>query len=420
LHHLGRAGERRETFSQRMGRFRAKTKQALTNRQKLWIHATSSSAIDLLTGVINALEPRAPLLKIVVSTRTDRGMKRLRRVLPSRVERFYVPFDLPRATLRTLNVIHPEAVLLLEPELPPNLMRRFRQRRTPVILVDGAPQKNRRRHRWLSPLYRPLFAGLTRAVARTEVEADRLRRLGCPPEIIETTNPWPAEPVKLRERRPLDVPDLLRRVGMPSPASIVLGDHLHEGEERLLARVVLKLKNRHPGLFLILIPDRYQRGKEIGRELKALGLRYAYRTAVTAVMQAPAGSVDCLIVNTQGEALQFCEHASLVVLGKTLVASGGENPAEPASLGKAILFGPHVEDHAAMAQSLLESGGACQVADEAALEEVLDGLLADGPKRKAMGRAAKQASLAHRGALERVVDIVLKEMAPEQAEARAE
>jgi 3-deoxy-D-manno-octulosonic-acid transferase len=399
-----------------MGKFRAKTKQALTNRHKIWIHATSTSAIDLLTGIIATLEPRAPFLKIVVSTRTNKAMRRLRRVLPSRIERFFIPFDLPRATLRTVNVIRPEAVLLLEPELPPNLMRRFRQRRTPVILVDAAPHKRRRRHRWLAPLYRPLFADLAHAIARTESEASRLEQLGCRREALETIGPWPTEAVKLRERRPLDVPDLLRRVGIPSQAKIVLGDHLHAGEEELLARVYLKLKARHPELFLLLIPNRYQRGKEIGRQLQELGIRYIYRTAVTAVMQAAPGSADCLLVNTQGEAPQFCEHAAIVVLGKTFTAHGGENPAEPASLGKPIIFGPNIGDHTEMAKTLLDSKGACQVANVDELETVLDDLLPDKARCKTMGRAAKQASQAYRGALERVVDTVLQQISADDTD----
>lgn len=410
LHHLGRRGRRRETFAQRMGKFRAKTKQALTNRHKLWIHATSTSAIDVLTGIIAVLEPRAPLVKIVVSTRTNKGMRRLRRVLPSRIETFFLPFDLPRATLRTLNVIHPQAVLFLEPELPPNLMRRFRQRRTPVVLMDAAPQKCRRRHRWLSPLYRPLFSDLTCAIARTEVEATRLRKLGCRHEVVETVGAWPSEGVKLRERRPLDVPDLLSRVGVANGAKILLGDHLHPGEEELVARVFLKLKTRHPDLFLLLIPNRYQRGKEIGRQLKALGIRYVYRTAITAVLRAAPGTTDCLIVNSQGEAPQFCEHATVVVLGKTWVARGGENPTEPASLGKAMVFGPHIADYAEMAKGLLDSTGACQAADAGELESALDSLLRDGAKRRAMGQAAKQVSKTYRGALEYVVDIVLRQL----------
>jgi hypothetical protein len=39
-------------------------------------------------------------------------------------------------------------------------------------------------------------------------------------------------------------------------------------------------------------------------------------------------------------------------------------------------------------------------------------LLQDGTKRRAMGQAAKQVSKAYRGALEYVVDIVLRQLEP--------
>jgi 3-deoxy-D-manno-octulosonic-acid transferase len=405
---IGRQGERRDSLGQRLGRFKAKTKQALTNRNKLWIHASSQPAIDLLTNIITELEPRAPFLKIVVSTRTNAGMDRLRRTLPSHIERFFLPFDLPRPALRTLNVIHPEVILMLEPELPPNLMRRCKQRRVPVVLANGAPDFKRRRHRWLWPLYRPLYADVHLAVARNDAESAQLRRLGCRKDSVETVGDWPIAPVKLRERRPLDVADLLRRVGAPDQALIILGDHLHAGEEECLAKAYLKLKPAFPKLFLIITPDLYQRGKEVGRALKSIGLNYAYRTAVTAVMKSEPGSKDCLIVNTRGESPQFCEQANVIVLGKTLIAQGGENPTEAAALGKPIVLGPHTQDHAEMTAELLEAGGAIQLQTTTELPQALESLLRDDKSRKLMGEAAKNASMSHRGTVERLVDTLLK------------
>lgn len=408
---IGTPGKRRRNLGQRFGKFRAKTKQALTNRRMIWLHATHRQAQDLLTGIISVLEPHAPFLKIVVSTSTTAGMTRLSRLLPSHIERFYAPFDLPRATLRTVNVIHPEVVVLLEPELSPNLMRRFRLRRTPVVLINGAPTKRLRlRYRWWWPLYRPLFADLASTIVQSPAEANRLLKLGCRKETLQVIGHWPSEAVKLRERRPLDVGDLLRRVGTPTHPKILLGDHLHPGEEQLLGEVYQKLKARHPDLFLVLIPDRYQRGKEVGRGLKQLGLRYVYRTAVTAVMTASPSSVDCLLVNTRGESSQFCEHASIVVLGKTFTAQGGENPTEAAAQGKPLVFGPHVADYADLTQALQTSGGGVQVRDAAELEAALDELLTDPAKRRAMGKAARETSKAYRGALEQVVDTILRQV----------
>ena len=66
-------------------------KQALTNRQVIWLHAVSVGEVNLCTQLIRALEPRLPNVKIVVSTTTTTGMAELRRHLPTHISKIYYP-----------------------------------------------------------------------------------------------------------------------------------------------------------------------------------------------------------------------------------------------------------------------------------------------------------------------------------------
>ena len=56
-----------------------KLKQAITNRQVLWMHAVSVGEVNICTQLIRALEPRVPNLKFVVSTTTTTGMGELQK-----------------------------------------------------------------------------------------------------------------------------------------------------------------------------------------------------------------------------------------------------------------------------------------------------------------------------------------------------
>ena len=47
-------------FLERFGRYDANLKQALTNRQVIWLHAVSVGEVNLCTQLIRALEPRMP------------------------------------------------------------------------------------------------------------------------------------------------------------------------------------------------------------------------------------------------------------------------------------------------------------------------------------------------------------------------
>jgi len=78
-----RRGNWRRGFRERFGQYSTRTKQAITNRQVLWLHAVSVGEVNVCTQLIAALEPRLPNLKILVSTTTSTGMAELQKKLPS-------------------------------------------------------------------------------------------------------------------------------------------------------------------------------------------------------------------------------------------------------------------------------------------------------------------------------------------------
>jgi len=118
--------------------------------------------------------------------------------------------------------------------------------------------------------------------------------------------------------------------------------------------------------------------------------------------------VDCLLVNTTGELTAFYERATVVFVGKTLKAKGGQNPVEPAVLGKAIVFGPHMENFAEIARTFVEAGGAVQVRNAIELEQMLAELLEDGERREYMGRQAVAIVQQNRGGIERTVEMLVR------------
>src|SRR5687767_15864551 len=88
---LLRRGNWRSGFGQRFGSYSSKIKQALTNRHVVWLHAVSVGEVNICTQLIAALEPRAPNLKLVVSTTTTTGMAELTKKLPSHIQKIYYP-----------------------------------------------------------------------------------------------------------------------------------------------------------------------------------------------------------------------------------------------------------------------------------------------------------------------------------------
>jgi 3-deoxy-D-manno-octulosonic-acid transferase len=215
---------------------------------------------------------------------------------------------------------------------------------------------------------------------------------------------------KLEERRLLDVPAILLQLGVPTGARLLVGGSTHAGEEAILAEQFLRLRERFPDLFLVLVPRHFERSREVGRELAARGVKFAYRTELAASTQFRPDEVNCLLVNTTGELRYFFDHATVIFIGKSLTAEGGQNPIEAGALGKAMVFGPNMQNFAEVVRSFLANQGAVQVRDAAELETALGELLADAPRREQLGRNALNVVHMNLGAIDRTVDMIVKHL----------
>jgi 3-deoxy-D-manno-octulosonic-acid transferase len=406
-----RRGQWRQGFRQRFGRYDAKLKQAITNRQTLWMHAVSVGEVNVCTHLIRAIEPRLPNLKIVVSTTTTTGMADLQRKLPNHISKIYYPIDFKRAVARAISTIHPEAIVLVEAEIWPNFIWRARVMRIPLFLVNARlSERSYPRYLRLGFLFRRLFATFAGVGAQSDEDASKLRQLGCRPEAIHVVGSLKFDAAKLDERRMLDVVGMFRQLGVPPEAAILVGGSTHPGEEAILADQFLRLRARFPSLFLVLVPRHFERCREVGRQLEARGIKFMYRNELTSLTQLPKGQLECLLVNTTGELKYFYEHATVIFVGKSLTAQGGQNPIEPGALGKPMVFGPNMQNFAEAVRSFVAAGGAVQVKDPPELEAVLGELLAAPSRREQLGRRALEVVNQNLGAIDRTVDMLLKHL----------
>jgi 3-deoxy-D-manno-octulosonic-acid transferase len=104
----------------------------------------------------------------------------------------------------------------------------------------------------------------------------------------------------------------------------------------------------------------------------------------------------------------------VVFVGKSMTASGGQNPIEPAALGKAMVFGPNMENFADITRNFVAEGGAVQARDPAALEKAVGELLADENRRTELGRNAQRVVRNNLGAIDRTVVMILEKLEPRE------
>ena len=160
-----------------------------------------------------------------------------------------------------------------------------------------------------------------------------------------------------------------------------------------------------PNALLVIAPRKPERFDEVERLARARGLARSRAAPSCAIDAEPRA--DVVVLDTIGELAQLYQVATAVFVGGSLVDAGGHNILEPAVFGKPIVFGPHMQNFAEIAQTFLDNGAAIQVRDGArARAGRCSRLLGDPVRRARLGAAARALVEANRGARGKTLAVI--------------
>jgi 3-deoxy-D-manno-octulosonic-acid transferase len=401
-----RRGGYREKFGQRLGIYDHYLRDRLSNQKSTWLHAVSVGEVNVALKLANALRALEPDLHCVLTTTTTTGFALARKNALPWIEVMYTPLDYWPIMRRAFSVIRPARLLLVEAEVWPNLAAEAHARRIPLGLVNArlSPRSERRFRRFrffVAPTFRLL--DLVCVPERRDVE--RWAALSVPRNRIHVTGSIKFDPDVQAESQ--SVATSLREVlpAVHSESPVLFGGSTHRGEEEILAGVFLRLRGQFPLLRLFIAPRHVERLQEIRAQLGAFPLRVA---PASEAVTGGAADADCLLLDTTGELQRWYGIATVVFIGKSLTAFGGQNPVEPLLAGKPVVFGPHMENFATLAKTLVSNAGAIQVGDADSLERAIANLLRDSEARQRLVHNAHAALSEHEGATARTAALVHK------------
>lgn len=365
----------------------------------VWLHGASLGEARLVAAISRALDRARPGIVIAASALTPAG----RAALPETASaRFFLPLDVAAWQRRVLEALDPAALVLVETELWPNLVREAERRGVPVCLVNArlAPERMSR-YRRLRALYGPLIARLSRIGAQTAQEAARFAELGADPAVVVVTG---------NVKYDLPVPEATRAsvraaLGLSPSRPVVAAGSTGDGEDALVLDAFAALRRARPDAFLVLAPRHAVRFEDAARRVVARGLTLH---RLSEAPESAAGAADVLLVDAMGRLAALYAAADAAFVGGSLVPVGGHNVLEPAACGVPVLFGPHTHHVALPAEALERAGGAVRVADAAALGQAWADLISDPGRRKATANAAAGVVEANRGALDRTAALILE------------
>ena len=410
-----RRGNFKDRFGQRLSLYRKEDRARLGAHPWIWIRSISVGETLIALKLARQMRQADPTAQILLSVTTTTGLALAQENASDWLEPIYNPIDLLPIVRRALALLRPSQIILIENEAWPNLLAECHRRGIPVSIASArlSPRSERgfRRHLWITG---PVFRLLTRIAVPDPIDVARWQSLGVAQERLQCTGSIKFDFAAPFISRVDEFRRLAESLGLRPETPTLVAGSTFDGEEKLLAELLLKLRADFPDLVLILTPRHVERTAAILRELEPLGLRVIRRSSLASASTAAAPArpaCEILLIDTTGELRDWYALATVVFVGKSLTAIGGQNPAEPAMLGKPVLFGPHMENFEALVAHLLAHQAARQVRDADELTAAVRELLSHPDQRAAFGVHARAALSAHQGATARTVDLFAHLMA---------
>jgi 3-deoxy-D-manno-octulosonic-acid transferase len=392
----------------------------------IWIHAVSVG--EALAGVALAkkLKETYPQRPLIVSTTTITAQSLARERMSLADAIIYFPFDWVFCVRKVLNAVKPATVIVLETEIWPNFMREARRRNIPVVFLSGriSDKSFARYQKWLGifgfylrPFLASALANASMFLMQTETDAERLRALGAPANRVKVSGN-----LKYDQELPPPTPlsgwleeECKRRGRWP----VIVAGSVVATEEPLALIAFGVLQGDYPKSLLVLAPRKPERFAAAAAFIEESHRKFVRRSELAVAGPGTAAGANgssipddaaVLLLDSIGELASLYRMADGAFVGGSLVDSGGHNILEPAAFGKVPVFGPSMENFAAIAKRFVEAGAAIQVGspEDAGVEWIH--LLKNPEKMKKMGESARQLVESSRGALDRALTEVATQL----------
>jgi len=384
LQHLG----------ERLGRYRT-----LPPGPVIWLHAVSVGETRACAPLLHALLDAHPDHSVLLTHMTPTGRATAAELfgdLAPRVQSVYLPYDFPWAVERFLRHFHPRLGILMETELWPNLVEACRRTGTPLAMVNARlSARSAKGYARAGALARKAFAHLSAIGAQTEADGQRMTDLGARYVMVTGNIKFDIAPPA-----PMLALGASFRNRFGPQRKVLLAASTREGEEGPLVEAFARLCP--PEVLLVLVPRHPQRFDEVAKLVKRAGVKLQRRSRDEPVM----ADTRVWLGDSMGEMYAYCAAADVAIIGGAWEKLGGQNPIEASTVGCPVIVGPHTFNFKAVCEQAIEVGAAVRADDiQDAVEEALE-ILANPPRRAAMGQAGRSFAQSHRGATGRTMDML--------------
>ncbi|HEX4794502.1 MAG TPA: 3-deoxy-D-manno-octulosonic acid transferase [Humisphaera sp.] len=392
-----------------------------TSHPAVMIHAVSVGELNATPILVQLLEQARPELRYIISATTNTGFERANELYGkhSKATVIRYPLDFSSAIRRMLDGQRPSAVVLMELEVWPNLMKACAHQEIPVILLNGrVTPGSYRNYRLGTFITTAMFRRLAFVCAQDQTYADRFISLGVPPDRVRVTGTMKFDTAQITDKV-AGADQLAAETGLrPGQEKIWVCGSTGPGEEPIVLEAYAELLKADPRLRLVIVPRKPERFDEVAELIQSRGYALIRRSQARGNAAPKKSEGNPIILgDTMGELRKFYNLADVVFVGRTLVDLGekqhGSDMIEPAALAKPVVVGPFTHNFAEAMNRFREAGAMKEIAASEqtpaaqVLREAIHELLAAPFEAAAMGTAAREVVKKNQGATARGVEAIL-------------
>ena len=345
-------------FLEKIGKFKKSI-----NNDLIWFHGSSVGEVLSVIPLIEKLEKRKNIKKILITSNTLSSAKILKKIKLKKTFHQFFPLDTNFLVEKFLNHWKPKVVFFIDSEIWPNMVFKIKEKNIPLVLLNARITKNSFQ-KWniINSFSKKIFNKFDLCLSQNDITSNYLKILGSK-NIKKIGNlKFSESSSDLKYNSNSKIKKLLKKKKI-----IFTAISTHSGEELLCAKVHANLKKKYRNIISIIIPRHIHRAQEIKDELNQIGLNVYLHSS----NKHFRNDTDIYLVDTFGETKSFLKLSKIAFMGKSIHGYGGQNPIEAARLGNRIIHGPNIENFVEVYKFLEKHGISTKIKSYKDLENLV-------------------------------------------------
>ena len=318
-------------FLEKIGKFKKSS-----NNNLIWFHGSSVGEILSVIPLIEKLEKRNNIKKILITSNTLSSAKIIKKLKLKKTFHQFLPLDTNFLVEKFLNHWKPKAAFFIDSEIWPNMVLKIKEKNIPLILLNARiTKKSFQKWNSINNFSKKIFNKFDLCLSQNNISSNYLKILGAK-NIKKIGNlKFSQSTSELKDKSNLKIKKLFKKKKI-----VFTAISTHKGEELLCAKVHNNLKKKYKNIVSVIVPRHIHRADEIKEELNLNGLKVHFHSSNNTIKN----DTDIYLVDTFGETKSFLKLSKVAFMGKSIHGYGGQNPIEAARLGNRIIHGPNIEN----------------------------------------------------------------------------